>query len=303
MGDWLDFGGSALGAIGSIGGGFMGQGQSMDGFSKKGSGQQLVFETASAQQRGINEANKLLAMAGKAKIHPLALVGNTGPSSPVISGQAGDNSSIGYGVTDALKNIGQDITNANYRNQTAMQRDLTNLKLAVDIDREKAHKELLSEQLRQMKNPPAPSPTPEVIRKPAEVIKGTQGAQHGSNPSEAYFSRRDPKTGRVIYFRGKGEKFTEATEEDFAENLAYNIHKGIVILSGSFTPPYNPPTNEPLMPGYVWKWNTRYPYQGWYQEKTRKKHWEDSFRKGREYYEKGGKYFPPPKKYRWKGGD
>lgn len=299
MADWFDIGGSALGAIGSIGGGILGAGKSTDGFSQKGAGQQLFFENAAAPTR----AKTLLRFARHAGLHPLAVIGSGAQSQPVIQGQAGDNSSIGYGISKAFSGIGQDISNAKMRNLDEDSRRLQLLDAAVEIDNKHKYGELLTEQIRQLQNPAAPIPNqtigaPADIKKmPAEVIAGKEGAQHGSNPSEAYFSRREPKGGKVIHFRAKGEKFTEATEEDFMANLAHNIHQGIVVLSGTFTPPYNPPTYVKLKPGHVWKWNNTFPYQGWYQGISKKEHWKRQKEKGRKYYREGGKYYPPPKKY------
>lgn len=301
--DWAGLAGSALGAIGSIGGGMAGAGSSSDGFSKKGFGQWLAAQNANAELLGEIDARKLTSMARSAKIHPLALVGINPSNGPVIAGQSGDSQSIGYGIENAFRGMGQDIKDSRLRQSTQTARDLDNLETTIRIRNEELRGQYMAEDLRRLRNPPAPEPSPtgnnnqQILKKPAEVIAGTGGAQHGSNPSEAYFSRREPKTGKVVHFRGKGEKFTEATEEDFAENLAYNVHKGIVVLSGSFTPPYNPPTNVPLKKGYVWKWNTQYPYQGWYQAPSMKTHWKNQRKKGLEYYRKGGKYIPTPDKY------
>lgn len=301
MTDWFDIGGSALGAIGSIGGGFLGAGKSTDGFSQKGAGQQLAFETANAGVRGKNQAKDLNTFAKWTGLHPLAALGGVSSSQPIIQGQPGDNSSIGYGVSRAMNQMGQDISDATMRNQTREMRDLDLIHKAVQINNDNKYGELLTEQIRKERNPPAPYPEPiqnaEIKKMPAEVIAGTGGAQHGSNPSEAYFSRRNPKTGTVVHFRAKGEKFTEATEEDFIANLTHNIHQGIVALTGTFIPPYNPPTNVELKPGHVWKWNTQWPYQGWYQSEKPEVRTKRAIEKGRKFYKQGGKYYPPPKKY------
>lgn len=305
MGDWFDIGGSAIGAIGSIGGGMLGTSQSTDGFSKKGAAEQALFEYFGAPMR----AKTLLRFSKEAGLHPLAVIGTGAQAQPVIAGQAGDNTSIGYGVSEAFKGIGQDITNARMRQQTEDMRDLELISKAQQIDNDVKYGELLTEQIRNIRNPPAPVPETGdnnmgdnpygtgVIQKKAEIISGENGAQHGSNPSEAYFSRREPKTGKVIHFRAKGEKFTEATEEDFMANLAHNIHQGVVVLTGNFVPPYNPPTHIELEPGNVWKWNTTFPYQGWYQAPSLETHMKRQRKKGIDYYRKGGKYFPPPEKY------
>lgn len=297
MGDWFDIGGSALGAIGSIGGGIIGSQRSSDGFSKKGAGQQAIFEWGAAPIR----AQTLLKFAKRAKLHPLAVLGTGAQSQPVIQGQPGDNSALGHGVSRAMNRMGQDISDASLRNQTRQMRDLDLIHKGVQIENDHKYGELLTEQIRKERNPPAPDPQPlqnaDIKRMPAEVIAGKEGAQHGSNPSEAYFSRRNPKTGTVVHFRAKGEKFTEATEEDFMANLNHNIHQGLVALTGTFIPPYNPPTHEKLKPGHVWKWSTQWPYQGWYQSEKASSRTKKAIQKGKKYYQQGGKYYPPPKKY------
>lgn len=308
MGDWFDIGGSAIGAIGSMGGGILGAGESSDGYSQKGAGQQLMGEFFGAPVRG----KALLRFAKAAGLHPLAVIGSGATAQPVIAGQSGDNSSIGYGVSEALKGIGQDISSARMRQQNEDMRDLELIGKATEIDNDTKYGELLSEQIRQIRNPPAPIPNSTnsdvdtnpygegVITKKAEVISNKEGATRGSNASESYFTRQDPKTGRVVHFRSKAQGFAESTEEAFMANLAQNVHEGIVVLTGTFIPPYNPPTDVPLKPGYVWKWSNKWPYQGWYQGISMETHWKNQRKKGLEYYKGGGKYIPTPKHYKWK---
>ena len=168
--NWFDIGASAIGAVGSIGGGVVGQGKSSDGFSQKGNQQWLDFETKTAPTQGDNKGRQLIYMANAAGLHPLALTGQSFSSSPAIAGQPGDNSALGHGISEAFQGVGQDIRNAKMRNETQAIRDLELIKVAEDIKSQKLNNEILTEQLRQIKNPPAPTQGETIIKTPKRII-------------------------------------------------------------------------------------------------------------------------------------
>lgn len=226
MADWFDIGGSALGAIGSIGGGLIGSGKSSDGFSQKGAGQQLFFEQAAAPVR----AKTLKRFAREAGLHPLAVIGSGAQSQPVIQGQSGDSSSIGYGVEQAFRGMGQDIKDSRLRQSTQMARDLDNLETTVRIRNEELRGEFLSEELRRLKNPPAPDPTPigNLQVTPKQVIaKSSPGTEVGHEAKDRW-----AEDSRGRFHRIPAESVAEAQESSLSTQLKFTAMDVIDYLGG-----------------------------------------------------------------------
>lgn len=259
MADWFDIGSSALGAVGSIGGGLVASGKSSDGFSKKGNGQWLTFETSTAPQQGDNKGRQLLYMAKAAGLHPLALTGQNFSSSPAIAGQPGDTSALGQGISDAFQGVGQDIRNAKMRNETQLLRDLEMLKIAADIKGQNIQNEMLSEQLRQIKNPPAPTQGESIKKIPKQVIsKSAPGTEVGNEARDRWVEDSKGRFHRIPAESvadaqesslSTQAKFTAMDIVDYLGGLGYYINPGMKIKMDSLGP--RGKGNAPK-PGYKW---------------------------------------------------
>lgn len=264
--DWGQIIGSVVGAAGNIGGGFAGRSSSSDGFSKKGAGEQALFEYGSAPLR----AATLLRFAKEAGLHPLAVIGSGAQSSPVIQGQPGDNSAIGDGVARAFKGMGQDIYDSKMRNADQLTRDLNNLRLAVDIENEELKGQLLTEEINRIRNPPAPDPTP--IGQVKTVDKQILPTQPGNASQEAgtepmyQWRTTDSKGGqRKVLAEGMDEKF----ESDHVNSIIYNVENALEYLKNILHNPGSKgaPPKSRLPKGYThWKYSpinkTWYPAKG-----------------------------------------
>lgn len=228
--DWAGLAGSALGAVGSIGGGMASAGSSSDGFSKKGFGQWLAAQDANAEKLGDIDARKILAMSKKARIHPLALVGINPSSGPVISGQSGDNYGIGRGIEEAFQGMGQDIKDSRLRQSTQMARDLDNLETTIRIRNEELRGQYLEEDLRRLKNPPSPDPTPigGLQVTPKQVIaKSSAGTEVGHEAKDRW-----AEDSRGRFHRIPAESVAEAQESSLSTQLKFTAMDVLDYLGG-----------------------------------------------------------------------
>ena len=245
-GDWSSIIGSGIGALGSIGGGIVAGGNSSDGFSQKGAYQKARFDYRSAPLR----ARAFLRYAKEAGLHPLALLGSGGLSSTqVISGDQGFAND--YGIADAMRQIGQDISSAQDRAADRDMRDLNYLIRLEDVKGRDLENQILQEQLRILRNPPAPKDQHgkgvtqplfeyEPKRVPAE---GNIGTEVGHAAATQWFNLEG------AYFKGMSERFADASEEDFAAKARYWSK-----MLQSEVAPYQPPKHIKLPKGYWWVW-------------------------------------------------
>lgn len=270
MAEWMDLAGSALGAVGSIGGGLLGRSQSSDGFSKKGAGQKYIFDIGTMPTYGTLQGQYLGNMAKEMKVHPLAVLGQSAGGQPVIEGQPGDNRSIGDGVSRAFEGMGQDIRNARYRNMDALSRALHLDQQAADIEKTRASKELILEEIRRLKNPPAPDATPPgavktVDKQVLPVQKNDSSKEAGTEPMYQWRTV-DRKGGqRKVLAEGMDEKF----DSDHVNSIIYNVENALEYIKNMLHNPGSKgaPPKKRLPKGYdYWKYSpinkTWYPAKG-----------------------------------------